>query len=204
MVIKNSLQSQAYDTLKEQILSNILTPGVLYSETKISKELGISRTPMREALQCLSQDGYITIIPSRGFKIRQLSKESMRESIQIRCAIEGFCVHLIASQPSEKRCQKLLKDMERSLARQKKALASPARTEFIFLVFLPNVLSFGWNRREISSLCVYPYTILNPHSIKCFTVSVMASLNRVSKGASNSQISLVSLVKFLPSMRTTK
>lgn len=33
---------------------------------------------MREALQCLSQDGYITIIPSRGFKIRQLSKESMR------------------------------------------------------------------------------------------------------------------------------
>ena len=93
MVIKNSLQSQAYDTLKEQILSNILTPGVLYSETKISKEL---------------------------------------ESIQIRCAIEGFCVHLIASQPSEKRCQKLLKDMERSLARQKKALASPAsRSSFI-------------------------------------------------------------------------
>lgn len=132
MVIKNSLQSQAYDTLKEQILSNILTPGVLYSETKISKELGISRTPMREALQCLSQDGYITIIPSRGFKIRQLSKESMRESIQIRCSIEGFCVHLIASQPSEKRCQKLLKDMERSLARQKKALASPAsRSSFI-------------------------------------------------------------------------
>ena len=68
MVIKNSLQSQAYDTLKEQILSNILTPGVLYSETKISKELGISRTPMREALQCLSQDGYITIIPSRGLR----------------------------------------------------------------------------------------------------------------------------------------
>lgn len=132
MVAKSSLQSQAYDTLKDQILSNTLTPGVLYSETRISKELGISRTPMREALQCLSQDGYINIIPSRGFKIRQLSKESMRESIQIRCAIEGFCVHLIASQPSEKRYQKLLKDMERSLARQKKALDSPnARSSFI-------------------------------------------------------------------------
>ena len=45
MVVKNSLQSQAYNTLKEQILSNILTPGTLYSETRISKELGISRTP---------------------------------------------------------------------------------------------------------------------------------------------------------------
>lgn len=132
MVAKNSLQSQAYDTLKEQILLGILTPGVLYSETRISKELGISRTPMREALQCLSQDGYITIIPSRGFKIRQLDVESMRESIQIRCAIEGFCVHLIASQPSEKRYQKLLKDMEKSLARQKKAMESEnARSAFI-------------------------------------------------------------------------
>lgn len=124
MVASHSLQLQAYNTLKEQILSNILAPGVLYSETRISKELGISRTPMREALQCLSQDGYITIIPSRGFKIRQLSRESMRESIQIRCALEGFCVHLIASQPGDKRSVKLLKEMERSLARQKKALDS--------------------------------------------------------------------------------
>lgn len=132
MVAKNSLQSHAYDTLKEQILSKALMPGVLYSETRLSKELGISRTPMREALQCLSQDGYITIIPSRGFMIRRLSEESMRESIQIRCAIEGFCVHLIASQPSLKRCQKLLKDMEKSLARQKKAMdLTNARNSFI-------------------------------------------------------------------------
>lgn len=132
MVIKNSLQSQAYNTLKEQILSNTLTPGRLYSETRISKELGISRTPMREALQCLSQDGYISIIPSRGFMIRQLSRESMRQSIQIRCAIEGFCVHLIVSQPSEKPYQKLMKDLERSLVCQKKALDSPgSRNSFI-------------------------------------------------------------------------
>lgn len=132
MVAKNSLQSQAYNTLKEQILAKTLMPGVLYSETRLSKDLGISRTPMREALQCLSQDGYISIIPSRGFMIRQLSEESMRESIQIRCAIEGFCVHLIASQPSQKRCQKLLRDMEKSLDRQKKAMdLADARNAFI-------------------------------------------------------------------------
>lgn len=102
MVVKNSLQSRTYTEGADPL--QYLTPGTLYSETRISR-LGISRT--HEALQCLSQDGYI-IIPSRGFMIRQLSRESMRESIQIRC-IEGFCVHLIASQPSEKRCQKLFK-----------------------------------------------------------------------------------------------
>lgn len=119
-----SLQFQAYHTIKEQILSKSLDSEVLYSETRLAKELGISRTPLREALQYLSQEGYITIIPSRGFKIRRLDKETMRESIQIRCAIEGFCVHLAAICEDEKRFQKLLKDMEESLTRQKTTLSS--------------------------------------------------------------------------------
>ncbi len=120
----SSLQSQAYNAIKEQILSKSLDSGVLYSETRLAKELGISRTPLREALQCLSQDGYITIIPSKGFKIRCLDQDTMRESIQVRCAIEGFCVYAAASRQDEKRCKKLIKDMEKSLDRQKAALTS--------------------------------------------------------------------------------
>lgn len=75
---------------KNSILSGELEPRVLYSETKLSAQIGISRTPMREALQSLSQDGYITIIPSKGFMIRQLNEKDMKDSIEIRCAIEGF------------------------------------------------------------------------------------------------------------------
>lgn len=119
-----SLQYQAYHTIKEQILSKSLDSEVLYSETRLAKELGISRTPLREALQYLSQEGYITIIPSRGFMIRRLDKETMRESIQVRCAIEGFCVHLAAGCEDKKRLHTLLKDMEESLARQKTALSA--------------------------------------------------------------------------------
>ena len=63
MVSKSPLQIQAYDYLKEMILSGRLDPDVLYSETRMSAEIGISRTPMREAIQCLSQDGYITVVP---------------------------------------------------------------------------------------------------------------------------------------------
>ena len=112
-----SLQSQAYNTIKEQILSKSLDSDILYSETRLAKELGISRTPLREALQCLSQDGYITIMPSRGFKIRRLDKDTMRESIEVRCAIEGFCVHLAASLRGDERFITLLNDMEASLER---------------------------------------------------------------------------------------
>ena len=65
MVNKSPLQIQAYNYLKEMILSGRLDPEVLYSETRMSAEIGISRTPMREAIQCLSQDGYITVVPSK-------------------------------------------------------------------------------------------------------------------------------------------
>ena len=76
---KSFLQQQAYDTIKSSILSGEMEPNRLYSETKLSAQIGISRTPVREALQCLSQDGYITVIPSKGFMIRQLNDKDMKK-----------------------------------------------------------------------------------------------------------------------------
>ena len=121
---KNSLQIQAYDYVKDQILTEKLASNVLYSETKLSAELGISRTPMREALHCLSQDGYITIIPSKGFMIRQLTKKDMLETIQIRCALEGFCTHVIASEIESKKAQQLIKTLYKLLESMKKTKVS--------------------------------------------------------------------------------
>lgn len=124
MNIKSPLQFQAYEHIKEQILTGQLAAGTLYSETKLSARLGISRTPMREALQCLSQDGYISIIPSKGFMIRQLNDQDMLETIQIRCAIEGFCTHLIAKETAGRKGQKLLKTLDKLLRQQEKALGA--------------------------------------------------------------------------------
>lgn len=131
MEIRNPLQIQAYDYLKKMILSGKLEPDVLYSETRMSAKLGISRTPMREALRCLSQDGYITIVPSKGFMLRSLNEQDMEESIQIRCAIEGFCVQVIAAEADTKKGQKLLKELERLLEKQEKLLSETALEEFM-------------------------------------------------------------------------
>lgn len=132
---RSPLQIQAYEYLKDQILSGKLDPDVLYSETRMSAEIGVSRTPMREAIQCLSQDGYIHVVPSKGFMIRQLNEKDMVETIQVRCAIEGFCVHVIASETESKKGQKLLKDLERLLEKQEKALQNKkeeaARKQFM-------------------------------------------------------------------------
>lgn len=124
MNVRSPLQAQAYENLKEWILSGRLDANTLYSETRMAAEMGISRTPMREALQCLSQDGYITVIPSKGFMIRQLNEKDMAESIEIRCAIEGFCTHMIAQEIQTRKGQKLLRDLKKLLDQQEKSMTA--------------------------------------------------------------------------------
>lgn len=123
MIHKNQLQTQVYDHLKENILNGTLKNNTLYSATKIAAELGISRTPIQEALHYLSQDGYINIIPSKGFMIHQLSENDIRETIQIRCAIEGFCTHIVSSEIKSEKAQKLLKELTHYLELQEKTMA---------------------------------------------------------------------------------
>jgi DNA-binding GntR family transcriptional regulator len=119
---RSPLQVQAYDYLKDMILSGKLEPDTLYSETRMSAEIGISRTPMREAIQCLSQDGYITVVPSKGFMLRQLNEKDMKETIQIRCAIEGFCMQNIAAEIEGRKGQALLKVLDKHLSKMDRAL----------------------------------------------------------------------------------
>lgn len=118
---KSFLQSKAYDYIKEQILEGKLVPDTLYSEARLSKELDISRTPIREALQCLSQDGYISIAPSKGFMLRHLTDKDMQETIEVRCAIEGFCTHIIAGQISTEKGKRLLDELGQILEQMQKA-----------------------------------------------------------------------------------
>lgn len=122
MQLMSSLQLEAYNYIKNLILTHKLDANTLYSETKLSKELGISRTPMREALQCLSQDGYITVIPSKGFRIRQLSQKDMKETIQIRCAIEGFCTQCLANEYNTPKGQRTIEHLGEILNKQKEAI----------------------------------------------------------------------------------
>ena len=85
------LQEKAYAYLKKQITGGKLEPNVVYSETKIAAEIGVSRTPMKDALVRLRQGKYVDILPSRGVCLHVLREEDIRSAFQVRMAIEGFC-----------------------------------------------------------------------------------------------------------------
>jgi DNA-binding GntR family transcriptional regulator len=94
--VPKGLRDLALHSLKEAILSGDLEPGVLFSEMEIAEQLGISRTPIREALLDLSAKGFITFLPRRGFKIREITEPSVRELYVFRMILETAIIRIAA------------------------------------------------------------------------------------------------------------
>ena len=118
------LQIQSYETLKSMIQNGQFDPELIYSETKLSQELGISRTPVRDAIQRLAQEGYLDIIPSKGFRLHQMTQEDLTETYQIRCALEGFCAVQLAKDFELRRAQRVMEVLDELLQQQRQILES--------------------------------------------------------------------------------
>jgi DNA-binding GntR family transcriptional regulator len=90
------LVERAYTALREQILVNHLKPGHQALEEEISQHLGMSRTPVREALIRLSQEGLVEIVPRRGIRITPITPRDVREVGQVLACLECEAIRLLA------------------------------------------------------------------------------------------------------------
>ena len=119
-----SLNEQAYDYLKSMILGGKLSPGVLYSETKLASEIGISRTPMREAIVRLSQEGLLDIQQSKGFFLHSLTADDLRDMFQMRLALEGYALIQRAKNAAEPEACERIELLRRNLEEQHAIVAA--------------------------------------------------------------------------------
>jgi len=85
-----SLHNKIFELLENDILSGKYRQGDSLNELKISEELGVSRTPVREAIRQLELEGLVAYIPNRGVVVRGFSAEDVRDIYQIRLMIEGM------------------------------------------------------------------------------------------------------------------
>ncbi|WP_028583118.1 GntR family transcriptional regulator [Desulfogranum mediterraneum] len=83
------LRVQVYDYLEKQMRVGALEPGASISVNTLIKELGVSRTPLREALLLLQEQGFVTIQPQRGVKINLLTMEDVQDIYEILGGIES-------------------------------------------------------------------------------------------------------------------
>jgi DNA-binding GntR family transcriptional regulator len=98
---KQNISEELVDYLKNQILSGELNPGDRIVETKLARELGISQTPVREALRQLQGEGIITIIPNKGPMVRNMDLKDAFEIYSIRAMLEGLAIRLAALNASD-------------------------------------------------------------------------------------------------------
>lgn len=87
------LNQATYDAIKSAILSNRLRPGHKLTHQSLAEMLGVSRTPVREALERLYQEGYVTRIANRGFFVAEIDSSEARELYETREALEAFALH---------------------------------------------------------------------------------------------------------------
>lgn len=91
-----SLSSRVFHTIRENILSGKYATDEELKEKSIGEELGVSRTPVREALRQLELEGLVTIIPNKGAYVVGISQKDIRDIYEIRSRLEGLCARWAA------------------------------------------------------------------------------------------------------------
>lgn len=115
-----SLSERAYRVIKASILNNRLKPREILSEEMLAKQLGISRTPVREALKKLAFERLVILNPGKNAVVADISEEDMRNVFIIRIALEPVAARLAAENITWKQINKL----EEMLKGQDEALQS--------------------------------------------------------------------------------
>jgi Transcriptional regulators len=93
---KLSLNAEVYQKIKEDIVTLQLFPGQLLMVQQLAKELNVSRTPVREAMVTLKNEGFVHDADGRKFKVSEITWESMSNIYQARCVIECFAARIAA------------------------------------------------------------------------------------------------------------
>jgi DNA-binding GntR family transcriptional regulator len=96
-----TLSQRVYEHLREEILADNLRPGTELSEVALSKELAISRGPIREAMGRLSAEGLITMRPRRRAEVRSLTPQELIDAYQVREALEVMAIRFATPRMTE-------------------------------------------------------------------------------------------------------
>jgi DNA-binding GntR family transcriptional regulator len=101
------LREIVYEELKMQILTGKITPGTRMMEVELAESMGVSRTPVREAIKKLEQEGLVTVEPRKGAYASQISVKDMVDILEVRQDMEGLAAHMAAYRMTPKQMKEL-------------------------------------------------------------------------------------------------
>ena len=101
------LRDVVFNTLREGILTGKLRPGERLMEIHLADKLGVSRTPIREAIRMLELEGLVTMIPRRGAEVSRISVQDLRDVLEVRTSLESLAARLACERISSEQKQEL-------------------------------------------------------------------------------------------------
>ena len=111
-----SLKDQAYEILRSSVITGQLEPGRLHNEKDLARGLGISRTPVREALLDLSKEGMIVFVPRKGIMIREITRRDISDVMELRKVIESYIIESCCSKLTPEDLKRIGKIIEKQRA----------------------------------------------------------------------------------------
>ena len=101
------LRDVVFNTLRKAILTGELKPGERLLEIHLANQLGVSRTPIREAIRKLELEGLVIMMPRRGAEVAQITEKSLRDVLEVRRALDALCAELACERITEEEKQQL-------------------------------------------------------------------------------------------------
>ena len=134
------LRDVVFHTLREAILRGKLKPGERLMEIQLANKLGVSRTPVREAIRMLELEGLVTMVPRKGAAVAGITEKSMKDVLEVRRGMEELCVALACERMTEEgfaALESAALSFERAVAEERDVTAlAKADEEFHDIIYL--------------------------------------------------------------------
>lgn len=101
------LRDVVFNTLRQAILRGEMEPGERLMEIQLAQKLGVSRTPIREAIRKLELEGLVVMIPRKGAEVAQITEKDMRDVLEVRCTLEELAVSLACKNVTPEKIEEL-------------------------------------------------------------------------------------------------
>lgn len=101
------LREVIFDTLREAIITGELKPGERLMEVKLAEKMGVSRTPVREAIRMLELEGLVDMLPRKGAHVAELSAKDIMDVLEVRASMDSLATRLAAERITDEEIKEL-------------------------------------------------------------------------------------------------
>lgn len=132
------LRDVVFRTLRQAILTGEMKPGERLLEIHLANKLGVSRTPIREAIRMLELEGLVIMVPRRGAQVAQITEKSMSDVLEVRCALDELAVELACERITDEEKSELVqacKAFERATVTGQVHVIAKADVDFHDIIF---------------------------------------------------------------------